>query len=237
MKIDIEYKTDYNNGRDPDKSDSILRDYHQLLWTKTLPNGKMFNLTASVSKPYRLLHLSDLGNFSLSSDAIAHSYSRMKNKKMSEIVNAFPRQDIDRFFNLACTIGGYIVFPSNKIEGKSTINMERGINHQIKDRFDLTLECIRRWYVYEKSPLFDCLDRYSDFFQLFTNFRGYTNFFFLEDLVDFESESIRFWLPFEEFGITHPLPSNINEYREYMKNVSYFVNNRNMRIDKLINSL
>ena len=63
-----------------------------------------------------------------------------------------------------------------------TINGSRGINHKIKDRFDLTLECIRRHYFNEDNPLSDTLQRYSDFFSLFQKFQGYIDFFLLQDL-------------------------------------------------------
>jgi hypothetical protein len=37
----------------------------------------------------------------------------------------------------------------------------------------LTLECIRRHYLDEPSPLSDTLARYADFFGLFGDFAGY----------------------------------------------------------------
>ena len=233
--IDIAYKTSYDNvKRDPDGHDPVLRDHHQLLWSKTLPDGRMFNLTVSTYKPYRLFHSSDAGDFSLSSDCITHSYSRIKNKQMKEIINNFPKNEIDSFFDLACTIGGYIVFPSNKVNNQPTINGLRGINSMIKDRFDFTLECIRRWYIGEMSPLRDCFNRYRDFFQLFGDFNGYVKFFLLDDLVD-DRGQVKFWLPFKDFGVTRPLPSSVDEYKKYMKNVSDFVKARNAQIDKTMN--
>ena len=233
MKVDITHRTNYDHGRDPDRDDPLLRDHHQLLWSRVLPNGRMFELTVSISRPYKLFHTSDLGSFTLSSDAIIHSYSRIKNRQMVDIISRIPKNDIDGFFGLACTIGGYIIFPSNKVDGMATINMRRGTEKQIWDRFDLTLECIRRWYVGEKSPLSDCLDRYGDFFRLFTDFEGYVGFFLLDDLV--VDGRIRFWLPFRDFGVTHPLPGDVDEYVEYMKNASDFTEARNRRIDELMN--
>jgi hypothetical protein len=234
-RVDTAYRTSYEKKNDPDKNDPILRDHHRLLWSKRLPDGRMFDLTANNSKPYRLSHRSDMGNFSFSSDAITHSYSRGSHgKKVSEAVRRIPKDDIDAFFNLGCTIGGYLIFPSNTVDKKKTITRERGTNPQIKDRFDLTLECIRRWYLGkgEKNPLYDCLTRYTDFFRLFTDFKGYVEFFLLDDIVDPKAEKISFWLPFEEFGVTHPFPGDDREYKEYMRNVSDFINARNLRMDK-----
>ena len=42
-----------------------------------------------------------------------------------------------------------------------TINGSRSLNRNIKDRFDLTLECIRLSYKNEINPLYDTLNRYK----------------------------------------------------------------------------
>ena len=55
-----------------------------------------------------------------------------------------------------------------------TINGARGVNHKIQDRFDLTLECIKRFYIEEDSPLTEVFKRYSQFFNLFLLYN--TNF-------------------------------------------------------------
>ena len=73
-----------------------------------------------------------------------------------------------------------------------TINGYRGFNQLIRDRFDLTLECIRLFYLQDKNPLTDVLDRYRDFFNLFTDFKGYVDFFLLQDLVTGDYQSINY---------------------------------------------
>lgn len=45
-----------------------------------------------------------------------------------------------------------MVFPSNMVDGKMTINWARGCHTRITDRFDLTVECIRRHYQGGDSP-------------------------------------------------------------------------------------
>ena len=77
-----------------------------------------------------------------------------------------------------------IIFPKNAVDGGHTINQSRGVNTFIDDRFDLTLECIRRFYLNQASPLYSTLMRYKSFFDLFEDFNGYIDFFFLQDLVD-----------------------------------------------------
>lgn len=231
--IDTKYQADYNSGRDPDGYDLTLHNFHLQLWNKPLPDSSMFILISNIKRPYRLLHNSALGNFSLSSDSIGHTYRHGKHGKIPEFIDDIPIEDRDDFFALCCTIGGYIVFPSKMVDKKPTINMYRGMNPKIRDRFDLTLECIRRWYVNETNPLQDCLSRYGGFLRLFGDFKGYTEFFLLQDLVDEQAGKINFWLPFEEFGVTAPLPKDEAEYIEYMNNVMKFIGSRNARIDNL----
>lgn len=225
--IDIEFNafSDTPEGKDPDSYSPTLRKYHQKLWSKRLPNGLFFEL--DLDTPRLLHHKSDLGEFYLSSDAIGHTYKGIK--KMSSIVEQLPKDELDTFFNVCTTIGGYIVFPSKKIDGKMTINGSRGINHKIQDRFDLTLECIRRFYSNQDSPLTETFDRYSSFFELFSDFRGYAEFFLLEDLVSQDFKEINFWHPFTSF-INAPLPQNFSEYLLYKSKVLQFVNKRNQRI-------
>jgi len=219
---------------DPDTHSLTLCKYHTLLWSKALPTGKVYNLDSNRTRPYYLRHVSELGDFKLASDSIIHTYSKWKNRNMVEIIEQVGKLEVDSFYDFASTIGAYIIFPANRIDQKPTINGARGINPKIKDRFDLTLECIRRWYSGIESPLFEDIERYKCFFDLFESFEGYVKFFLLDDIVDEEFNNIRFWLPFEEFSKTKPLPSSVHEYREYMTNVLYFIRLRNLRIEKWV---
>ncbi|MDR2162906.1 MAG: hypothetical protein LBO70_03045 [Clostridiales Family XIII bacterium] len=151
---------------------------------------------------------------------------------MTSIVGSFPPNEISAFYDLASTIGGYVVFPANKIDGKPTINGARGMSALLRDRFDLALECIRRWYDSSDSPLSEVLDRYSEFLMLFGDFTEYVDFFLLRDLID-ENGKVAYWLPFSDFGKREPLPANVDEYQKYMENASAFTNARNARINNL----
>ena len=227
MKLDINFNfySDTPNGKDPDSYSNTLRKYHQFLWSKPLPNGSIFNL--DINKPKVLHHKSNLGEFVLSSDSLAHDYSKWKST--AKIIEKIPKQEIEKFFNLGCTIGGYIIFPSNRIDNQMTINGSRGINKKIKDRFDLTLECIRRFYLNETSPLGETLNRYKNFFKLFNNFKGYVDFFLLQDLVVKNYSTVNFFLPFNNFQDS-PVPTDIEEYKFYRKNMTQFIHNRGKRI-------
>ena len=160
VDINFDVYSDTPKGKDPDSYSATLRKYHQILWNKPLPNGLRFDLDDNT--PRLLHHKSELGEFLLSSDSIGHTYSKVKS--MSHIVDQLPSEEINSFFSICSTIGAYIIFPAKKIDNKMTINSSRGLNRSIKDRFDLTLECIRRFYINESSPLSDTFQRYSSLF-------------------------------------------------------------------------
>ena len=79
----------------------------------------------------------------------------------------------ENFLHKTYTIGEEIIFPKHA----KSINQARGVNPLICDRFDLTLECIRRYYAGVSSPLHEVLCSDSVFFDLFGDFRGYVEFF------------------------------------------------------------
>lgn len=227
--IDTEFNmySDTPAGKDPDSRSPTLRRYHRALWSKPLPNGQMFNLSTSHPGSY-LFHESDLGVFHLSSDSLAHTYRDWKS--MAPIISEIAPDETMRFYEAASTIGSYIIFPARTVNGKQNINMARGTNAKIKDRFDLTLECIRRHYLGVASPLSEVLERYSEFFGLFGSFEDYVEFFLLQDLLNDSNSSIRYFLPFKSFD--HPaVPQNISQYREYRDNVMKFIAARNRRIN------
>ena len=114
MDIDINFNfySDTPKGKDPDTNSDTLRKYHQFLWSKSLPNGSIFNL--DIKTPKILHYKSDLGEFFLSSDSLAHDYSKWK--RTENIIKKIPKHEIESFFNLGCTIGGYIIFPYNRVD-------------------------------------------------------------------------------------------------------------------------
>ncbi len=212
-------------GGDPDMTSPTLRRYHKILWSKPLPNGRIFELHDDRKGVY-LYHKSELGEFYLGSDAITHSYKHHIHKKW--LTEQIP-DEVNELFDAGSTIGAYIVFPNDRIDGKHTINQARGVNRLIDDRFDLTLECIRLYYSGQKSPLYTTLLRYKKYFDLFDDFMGYIHFFLLDDLID-ENNKIKFYLPFDGFK-TSPAFSDVDQYRLYKEGVMNFVESRNRRIE------
>lgn len=219
--------SDTPEGGDPDAQSPTLRRYHKLLWSKPLPSGRLLQLDDSGPKPY-LYYKSGSGEFRLSSDAITHSYKNTK--RLAHIIGQISNAEVDEFYFAASTIGGYILFPSNRVKGVMTINGARGCNYKICDRFDLTLECIRRHYLGKDSPLAPTLRQYTSFFDLFDNFRGYVDFFLLNDLVTGDYNSVRFYMSFNDFE-AWPLPNSVAAYRSYRDDVLEFVTARNQRIE------
>jgi hypothetical protein len=232
VNIEYDFRAD-SNGGDVDKYSATLRKYHKILWSKPLPNGNYFSLDDSKDDVY-LCYKTESQEYFLSSDSIVHTYYRWK--RTENIIKQIPENEINDFLNIAYTIGGYIIFPSNKVNNLSTINMERGTNQKIDDRFDLTLECIRRYYDGEKSPLAETLERYDNFFKLFIDFKSYCDFFLLQDLTLENYKKIKFFLPFDEFQVGQ-YPKNIEDYYKYKINSIEFNKNRNKRIKEYIENL
>jgi hypothetical protein len=227
--IDVDFDSRLDaRGKDPDSASPTLRNYHQMLWSKPLPNGRVLELKQEAGK--YLVHRSDLGEHFLASDSISNSLRAQKRK--SALISQIPSDQLDAFQKLGSTIGAKTLFPGNKVDGLQTINAARGFNPKIADRIDLTLHCIRSHYQGEPSPLSATLGRYSSFFELFENFEGFTRFFLLEDLLD--GEQIRYFLPFENGFDAPALPTTVPEYFQYMKNTMDFVGARNLRIQEAV---
>jgi hypothetical protein len=229
MLIDtsFDFRTDTPPGKDPDECSPTLRRYHKLLWSKALPNGMHFELNDARRGAY-LYHHSVLGEFWLASDSVIPTFRRWA--KAQRVIELFRNDEIDAFRASGYTIGGMMIFPGNRIGGKQTINGARGFNQKIADRFDLTLESIRRHYLGDPSPLKDALDRYRDFFALFENFSGYVDFFLLQDLVTEDRSGVRFCMPFDDFK-TPAIPQDGETYAAYMRRSVEFISARNRRIE------
>jgi hypothetical protein len=223
IDIAFDFRSDTPLGGDPDTFSPTLSRYHQLLWSKALPCGELFELDVT-GPPYYLHHRSELGEFWLSSDAVVPSFSWLP-----LVIDHVPEGEREDFKRIGYTIGGMMVFPAQRVDGKMTINGARGFDAKIKDRFDLTVECIRRHYLDEPSPLSDTLARYADFFGLFEDFAGYVDFFHLQDLVDDDASTVRFFTPFADFT-TSPLPATVDAYLGYRQRAVEFTEARNRRI-------
>ena len=236
MKIDTTFNFQAAMGspdKDADRYSQILQDYHHFLWSKTLPNGELFNLE-KLNNACLLLYTSPSGELVLSSDRAVATFSTWK--RLQHIIEQIPRYELEQFIDTTETIGGIIIWPSQKIDGKSTINGERGFNRKICDRLDLTVECIKRYYQGEDSPLYETLKRYSLFFDLFKDFKGYVDFFLLQDFVSSDYSSIIIAPPFDNYQ-SSTVPSTVDEYIAYMNKTTELIKARDLLIAEYVSQL
>ena len=226
---------DYANSRDADRYSIRLRESHCDLWSKELPDGKLLTLQSNddgwldVSSPHSLASI----GFRLSSDTIATPHERYLGRGIHLLWGALPAADRNNYKRRFYTIGGFLVFPRRP----GSINVSRGRwTGSIQDRFDLTLECICRYYRGKTdasvNPLGAVLLADSMFYELFgqgdEGFASYTKFFHLDGLV--EDGEVRMFDDFDggSWDFTRaPLPTNRETYRRYLDNVARFVSERN----------
>lgn len=227
VDVAFDVRTDTPEGKDPDSHSATLREYHRLLWGRPLPDGSPFEFSTARRGSY-LYHSSVLGEFHLGSDSIITSHRG----RMGKLWDQVQPEVNEHFLRIGYTIGGSIVFPGNRIGTKQTINQRRGTHPRISDRFDLTLEAVRRHYVGGDSPLAETLDLYSDFFTLFGDFDGYVHHFFLHDLVD-ASGTVRFFRPFDSYD-EPALPDALDDYLVYRQRQLDFTDARNRRIARYL---
>ena len=245
IKTDFDFTTDciywdgfwyddsvFGSGKnDPDSASKTLKKYHQALWSKELPNGDLLQL--EFGDPYDYLNAQN--GLRLSSDTIVTSF--MHGKMRGVLEEAAKQVDwrpwLENILRQFYTIGGTILFPRHT----RSLNGQRGMNPFICDRWDLTLECIRRYYEgiidRENNPLGWVLETDKPFFNLLVDFRGYCDFFFLRDCVSEDYKSVKMWLPTEPFT-KYPYPATAEEYFNWIEQCLTFVKNRNKRIDNYI---
>lgn len=214
-------------GNDPDALSKTLQMYHGILWSKPLPNGRTMMLTEGNRRDYLTWNGMRFGSDSILASFRYKRY-RYKLEEFSKIIPNY-QEFIEKFIHKSYTIGGTIIFPK-----ENSINRERGCNARIKDRWDLTLECIRRYYNNEDSPLFDALLKNKEFFDLFIDFKGYVDYFHLQDCVSSDYKSIDFWIGNGDMS-KNPLPQTAEEYVTWINKQLEFVEKRNKRIEASFN--
>lgn len=227
MLTEYDYRLDSKCG-DPDQDSKKLYEMHVKLWSKKLPNGDYLDLIIE-DKSFGNLYLMSNNGTILASDRMCPHFVGACRGKFDGWLTEDESEELQYKVR---TIGGHIIFPAIKNNGY-TINQARGINRKILDRFDLTLECIRRYYKNETSPLYATLLNYRDFLDLFVNFKGYIDFFLLQDFVDID-EQINFSIPFDNFNRS-PFPQTKEEYKLYKEHTIHLINSRNKRIFDTVN--
>lgn len=215
-------------GSDPDSASPMLQKYHQELWSRQLPNGQFMNLETGYGSRY--LTWEDM-RFGSDSIIASFRYDRCRTliTELKEQLSDYYKF-IEGFIHKTYTMGGMVILPKHR----NSINQVRGTNKLIADRWDLTLECIRRYYIGEDSPIKWCLDQDKDFFELFIDFKGYVDYFFLQDLVSDDYSRVKLWLGQENVLGEEPVPTTVDAYMHYLNNEISFVEKRNARINEYL---
>lgn len=235
---EFDFETDQPRASRPDAdSDSpTLRRYHQRLWSKPLRSGEMFTLEAPTTRREGYLVYTDSSGDRhwFGSDAITNSYTRwLRPKALVESIAALSSEQKARYLHPPYTVGSAMIWPVRS-QDRPTINQARGTRSAIADRMDLTLECIRRHYQGQAdSPLGDVLAAYDDFFALFKGFDEFVDFFHFQDLVTPDSQSVRFYLPLEDFGRSGA-PLTVDEYVTCMEATLTLIKRRQRRMTEWI---
>ena len=237
---DLDYKKTLNKvpfGCDPDRYSKELKEYHRVLWSSRKIDSKPFILTSGNIN--RLIYSNGKTTVVFTPDSITNSF--YGHKKMKPIIDQYCKEDekikilLDKYLKTDYIIGSSIIFPTS-INGayiQKTLNIKRGICKYIKDRFDLTLECIKRYYsvTNRESPLLNDLEKNRVFFNLFNSFKTYVDFFFLNDLVDKSYNVISLT---GTIDFNNPYPKDREEYKKYLQNTIKFYTARNKRIGEWI---
>lgn len=217
-------------GADPDAKSPTLRAYHQFLWSRPLPNGEIMQLESGRSRYYLRWK-----NIYFGSDSILASFRYWDNKafimKVKDEAEDF-RGLIENYIHKSYTMGGVILLPSFQW----CLNQARGCHKRIRDRWDLTMECIRRYYIGEPSPLSKPLQNSKEFLDLFVDFKGFVDFFFLQDLVSEDYSKVNLWYETALFE-SNPMPKTTAEYIDFIQKELEFLEKRNARIQKYVSNL
>jgi hypothetical protein len=237
---DRDFASHYRDGGDPDRDCPRLYQWHLALWGRPVLGVAPFTLEVTSGSSCGIrLRSGDSDEFYLSSDGIIPTWSTSGwTKRITPDVVAEIAEDADDFYRIACTIGGYIVFPLNRTgQTGHSINQSRGMHPQIADRFDITLECIRRHYgePEAENPLGARLAYYADYFALFGDFDTYVRFFVLDDLVTQNRDAVTSLMTGEtitEFS-SPAFARSATDYAQYRERTIAFVNARNARIREL----
>ncbi len=188
-----------------------------------MPNGEVMKLEQGKGLYYLTWKDFDFGSDSIIVELRYKKYQHIIDK-VAEIVG-----DLDLYYEkLLCrsySIGGMIIFPKHV----NSMNQRRGMDDKISDRWDLTLECIRRHYAREESPLTSIIESDNDFYDLFVDFKGYVDYFFLQDCVSDDYSSVDIWCGDASFRKSG-LPETIDDYFEFIRKEHDFLDKRNERI-------
>lgn len=218
----IDGKKEFNNKlyKDPDKYSKKLYETLKCLYSKKLPNGEelLFSETPKIYGSYQLvidgIEITNIKRFS--SDYIGPSIPSAKKRNINDLI-------IGNYLKVARTIGGHVFWPVPDVKTKGqTINTARGGYNGFNDRIDLTLIDLQKYY----NGFPDCklINQYidsEDWFSKFIDFKGFIDFFYLQDFVD-ENYQVVLIAPVDQ-----PIPF---DFESFINNNIAAISKRNSRI-------
>ena len=200
------------SGWDPDTKSPTMRKYQALLWNKKTPSGVKLDLKLAPKMSDYITY----GPHKMGSDAIfiTMRYKKLDNFFRRRILPESPffAERMKKYLFDAGTIAGEMLWPKHQ----NSMNQARGVNPYIWDRFDLTLKCIKLFYEDPNAfnPLAQCMEADRWFYELFVNFEGFTEFFFLQDFID-EKGNVKYYFDDGSFR-KEPRPKNTEEYWRFI---------------------
>ncbi len=216
---------------DPDIFNNTLRIYQKELYSREklcLDFGNRMDYDYLIYKEKNIRFASDC---IINMNEMYKEYKETHEKYFS-ICSNYYKKLYQEYLDTARTIGGEIIFPKHRY----SINQCRGVYRQIKDRFDLTLECIKRFYEHiQPNPLEKILLMDKEFFGLFgTGVRGfekYVNFFFLDDLVKDGKVDFFFGTYNDDIFNHSPFAWKQAEWEQLLEKQMVFLEKRNKAIE------
>ena len=240
--LSFDYETDRPSRTRPDADEDSprLRLDHQLLWTKALSSGVTFAPTAPpVRREGYLIWTDATGERHwYGSDAITHSYTKWGSPKaLAAAKSALSEAQRRRYLSPPYTIASSTIWPV-RTKDLPTINTARGFGSTgrvLRDRIDLTLECVRLHYRQATNTLTPVLTAYNDFFSLFGDFTEFVEFFHFQDLVTSDFTRVRSLIrPDDVLGKTdfecEATPTTVDEYVTYAEATLDFMAHRGNRM-------
>ena len=225
---------------DPDsKCYELYTDLKKELFCKNFPNGDLIRelkekerTGKNGSKYWELVIKIESGNgekkyFGLGTDYIGASVNWALKCNVSQKV-------IKEYLKVSRTLGGHIFFPrwqiSNNKERIKSLNIARGgefISNKrpgFYDRFDIFLYDLKNWYDDVPSQLKKEFDSNKKWLELFVDFKGFINYFSLNNFLNSEYEVIDLtdsMNVIEKFKSY--IPKEPSDYSLYFKNSSNII--------------
>jgi hypothetical protein len=190
-----------DNYRDANAYSPELYNCHSELWSKALPNGETLKLrfcpkgvdrkTGRPYKPFILKDEDESFRLPLTSDTIAPSYNKLAKLLRQGVID---EKQANEYLRAGRSTGSFLIWPirGDKENSNNTINIVRA--RTVSDRIDLTLGHLQKWYEGQHgSPggLYKTFQLYSSYFELFVTFKGFADFFYLQDFISEDNSKVK----------------------------------------------